>query len=331
MPATRSLDLVIAAARLYYEEGRSQRDVARALGISESSVSRTLSAAREAGVVRILIHDPRLQVDRAPQLEARLERTFGLAGAWVGTGAAGVGPMEVVAKLGAQLFGDRLWTMRRIGLSWGATIGRLVDAIEPRVASPELELLPLVGGMSALEAAPSGTTSLSTLAQKLGVRARRIDAPAIVESPQTCAAILRESSVRKALELSTTVDTAWAGIGAVGVPGGSSEQLLAAMRLTPDEVAAVRAADPAGDFCGRFFDDDGVALTGPTASRVIGVGVDDLRKIPTVVGLAGGIEKARGVLAALRSGLVDIAVLDAELAAEVLQRHVTGSRSARPR
>jgi DNA-binding transcriptional regulator LsrR (DeoR family) len=331
MPATRSLDLVIAAARLYYEEGRSQRDVARALGISESSVSRTLSAAREAGVVRILIHDPRLQVDRAPQLEARLERTFGLAGAWVGTGAAGVGPMEVVAKLGAQLFGDRLWTMRRIGLSWGATIGRLVDAIEPRVASPELELLPLVGGMSALEAAPSGTTSLSTLAQKLGVRARRIDAPAIVESPQTCAAILRESSVRKALELSTTVDTAWAGIGAVGVPGGSSEQLLAAMRLTPDEVAAVRAADPAGDFCGRFFDDDGVALTGPTASRVIGVGVDDLRKIPTVVGLAGGIEKARGVLAALRSGLVDIAVLDAELAAEVLQRHVTGSRSARTR
>ncbi len=331
MPATRSLDLVIAAARLYYEEGRSQRDVAHALGISESSVSRTLSAAREAGVVRILIHDPRLQVDRAPQLEARLERTFGLAGAWVGTGAAGVGPMEVVAKLGAQLFGDRLWTMRRIGLSWGATIGRLVDAIEPRVASPELELLPLVGGMSALEAAPSGTTSLSTLAQKLGVRARRIDAPAIVESPQTCAAILRESSVRTALELSTTVDTAWAGIGAVGVPGGSSEQLLAAMRLTPDEVAAVRAADPAGDFCGRFFDDDGVALTGPTASRVIGVGVDDLRRIPTVVGLAGGIEKARGVLAALRSGLVDVAVLDAELAAEVLRRHVTGSRSARTR
>jgi DNA-binding transcriptional regulator LsrR (DeoR family) len=323
VPATRSIDLLIAAARLYYEEGRSQRGVAEALGISESSVSRTLAAAREAGVVRILIHDPRVQVDRVPQLEARLQRTFGLAGAWVGTGAAGLGPLEVVAKLGAQLFADRLSSMRRVGLSWGTTIGLLVEAIQPQPAAPDLELLPLVGGMSALDTAPSGTTSLSTLGQKLGARARRIDAPAIVESPETCAAIRRESTVRAALERATTVDTAWAGIGAVGVPGGSSEQLLAAMRLSPAELESVRASDPAGDFCGRFFDDAGVPLAGPTANRVIGVDFDDLRRIPTVVGLAGGVGKARGVVAALRSGVVDTVVLDAELAAEVLRRQAS--------
>ena len=320
MPSTRSLDVLIAAARMYYEEGRSQRNVAHALGISESAVSRTLAAARDAGVVRILIHDPRLEVDRSAHLEARLERTFGLAGAWVGTGAGELGPTEVVAKLGAQLFADRLWSMRRVGLSWGSTIARLVEVVEPQAAPTDLELLPLVGGSSALETAPSGTTSLYTLAQKLGVRARRIDAPAITESPETCAAILRESSIRSALESATTVDTAWAGIGSVGVAGGSSERLLAAMRLTPQERDVVRQENPAGDFCGRFFDDDGVPLTGPTSTRVIGVDFDDLHRIPTVVGLAGGIAKVRGVLAALRSGVIDVAVLDAELAAEVLRR-----------
>lgn len=133
-----------------------------------------------------------------------------------------------------------------------------------------------------------------------------------------------------ALELATTVDTAWAGIGAVGIPGGSSEQLLAAMRFTVEERALVRAAKPACDFCGRFFDEDGVLLGAPTANRVIGVSFDDLRQIPTVVGLAGGVGKARGVLAALRSGVVDIAVIDAELAAEVLRRHNAGARSAPP-
>jgi DNA-binding transcriptional regulator LsrR (DeoR family) len=239
----------------------------------------------------------------------------------VGTGTAELSPSDVVAKLGAQLFADRLGSMRRIGLSWGSTIGRLVEAIEPPAVPAGLELLPLVGGMSALDTAPSGSTSLSTLAQKLGVRARRIDAPAIVESPETCAAILRESTVRSALEAATTVEVAWAGIGAVGVPGGSSEQLLAAMRLTDAERAQVEAAGPAGDFCGRSFDEAGVPLDGPTASRVIGVGFDDLRRIPTVVGLAGGTSKARGVLAALRTGVIDIAVLDAELATEVLRRH----------
>lgn len=316
----RSLDVLLAAARMYYEEGRSQRSVAQALGLSESSISRTLAAAREAGVVRISIHDPRVEVDRVPHLEARLERAFGLSAAWVGTGMRDLSPTEVVAKLGAQLFADRLWSMRRVGLSWGATIGRLVEEIDPPLVAPELELLPLVGGMSVLDAAPSGSTSLSSLGQKLGVRARRIDAPAIVESPETCAAILRESSVRQALELATIVDTAWAGIGCVGVPGGSSEQLLAAMRLTDEDSEQVHVANPAGDFCGRFFDDDGVPLSGPTASRVIGVGFDDLRQIPAVIGLAGGSSKARGVLAALRSGVIDIAVLDAELATEVLRR-----------
>ncbi|PKQ21897.1 MAG: transcriptional regulator [Actinobacteria bacterium HGW-Actinobacteria-5] len=320
MPSTRSLDVLVAAARMYYEEGRSQRNVARALGISESAVSRTLAAARDAGVVRILIHDPRLEVDRSAHLEARLERTFGLAGAWVGTGAGELGPTEVVAKLGAQLFADRLWSMRRVGLSWGSTIARLVEVVEPQAAPTDLELLPLVGGSSALETAPSGTTSLYTLAQKLGVRARRIDAPAITESPETRAAILRESSIRGALESATTVDTAWAGIGSVGVSGGSSERLLAAMRLTSEERDVVRQENPAGDFCGRFFDDDGVPLTGPTSTRVIGVDFNDLQRIPTVVGLAGGIAKVRGVLAALRSGVIDVAVLDAELAAEVVRR-----------
>lgn len=331
MPSVRSIDTLITAARLYYEDGRSQRSVAATLGVSESSVSRILAAARDAGIVRVAIHDPRVAVDRVPQLEDRLERAFGLSAARVGRGPEEFGPIEVVGRLGAQLFGERLSSMQRIGLSWGSTVARLVDDVEVQSSFPELELLPLVGGMSAFDMAPSGTSLLFTLALKLGARSRRIDAPAIVESPETCAAILRESTVRNALELSTTVDAAWAGIGAVGVPGGSSEQLLAAMRLTADELKIVRAADPAGDFCGRFFDDEGGPLVGPTADRVIGVSFDDLRRIPMVVGLAGGVGKARGVLAALRSGVVDVAVLDAELAAEVLRRHLAGTRGARPR
>lgn len=331
MPSIRSIDTLIAAARLYYEEGRSQRSVAATLGLSESSVSRILAAARDAGIVRVAIHDPRVAVDRVPQLEDRLERAFGLTAARVGRGPEEFGPTEVVGWLAAQLFGERLSTMHRVGLSWGSTVARLVDDVEVQTTYPELELLALVGGMSPLDTAPSGTSLLFTLALKLGTRARRIDAPAIVESPETCAAILRESTVRSALELSTAVDTAWAGIGAVGVPGGSSDQLLAAMRLTDDELELVRAANPAGDFCGRFFDDEGVPLVGPTANRVIGVSFDDLRRIPAVIGLAGGVAKARGVLAALRSGVVDVAVLDAELATEVLRRDLAGTRSARPR
>ena len=49
---------MLAAARLYYLENRSQSEVARVLSVSPSSVSRILTAARDQGLVEIRIHDP---------------------------------------------------------------------------------------------------------------------------------------------------------------------------------------------------------------------------------------------------------------------------------
>ena len=58
MPAPRDTALVVRAARLYHEQGRSQTEVAKELGLSRSNVSRILSQARERGIVEITIHDP---------------------------------------------------------------------------------------------------------------------------------------------------------------------------------------------------------------------------------------------------------------------------------
>src|SRR5882672_345970 len=46
------------AAKLYFEEGRKQDEVARALGIRQPEVSRLLKLARSLGVVEIAIHLP---------------------------------------------------------------------------------------------------------------------------------------------------------------------------------------------------------------------------------------------------------------------------------
>lgn len=318
MSSPRSLDLLVSAARLYYEEGRSQQEVAAALGVSGSSVSRILAAAREQGVVTITVRDPRQVVRRVPELEARLVATFGLADAWVGTLPDGLRPVDSAAILAARLFVERLDLMRRVGLSWGTTIGRFVETVEVEPGPRELEVLPLVGGMAALDTGPDGSSSLQALARKCGAVASRLEAPAIVESPETGAAMLRESVIARALDRACSADTAFLGIGSVGAP--ASSRLLAAMKLTGEELHQVELSDPAGDMCGRFFDDRGIPLGPPTATRVIGVTLEQLARIPTVVAMAAGVDKARGVVAALRSDVVDIAVLDAALAAEVLRR-----------
>lgn len=91
MAAGRSLDTLVRAARLYYEDGLSQGEVARRLGLSGATVSRVLAQAREQGIVEVLIHDPRSPVQRVHEIEQQLIERFGLADARVGV-ASGRAP-----------------------------------------------------------------------------------------------------------------------------------------------------------------------------------------------------------------------------------------------
>jgi transcriptional regulator with XRE-family HTH domain len=68
-------DDVTSVARLYYLDGLGQQEIAGMIGVSRSTVSRLLTAARERGIVRISVdlYDPR---DAA--LERRLSDRFQL-------------------------------------------------------------------------------------------------------------------------------------------------------------------------------------------------------------------------------------------------------------
>ncbi|MBI5027993.1 MAG: transcriptional regulator, partial [Actinobacteria bacterium] len=73
-----------------------------------------------------------------------------------------------------------------------------------------------------------------------------------------------------------------------------------------------------GDICGRYYDLQGRPVGLPTSERVIGITLDQLRGVPEVIGLAGGVEKAPGVIGALRTGALDSVVVDEDLARAVL-------------
>ena len=78
--------------------------------------------------------------------------------------------------------------------------------------------------------------------------------------------------------------------------------------------------------CARYFDIDGRPVGGPVDERVLAVSLADLRRIPTVVGLASGKEKAPGVLGALRGRILDVLVCDAGTARAVLALDREGAR-----
>ena len=76
--APRELRQMVRCLELYYRQGRSQKDIATAVGVSAATVSRLLKRAFDDGFVRV-----ELDLPRREELEAGLVERFGLRDAVV--------------------------------------------------------------------------------------------------------------------------------------------------------------------------------------------------------------------------------------------------------
>lgn len=312
MPAPRDVQLLVKVARMYFQDGASQQEIADAVGVSRSNVSRMLAAAREQRIVEIRINDPS---GRDVELEAALRQTFGLKDVRVAGAAETESALRAGELAGAWLV-EALPGVRTLALSWGATLQSVVWSIRHTGARLDCEVVPLVGGLSSINFEATGQELVRELAERIGASYRYLHAPALLQSAEAVEALLAEKSISDALAYARSADVALVGIGAV--THGSSAGLLDQLQLSPKERAEFDRQRPVGDLCARFFDAQGRAVRGAVHDRVLAVTLEDLRSIPTVVAVAVGVSKKPGVLGALRGRLVDVLVCDADLANALL-------------
>jgi DNA-binding transcriptional regulator LsrR (DeoR family) len=308
----RARELLVKAARMYFLDGRAQEDIARVLGTSRSNVSRMLKAARASGIVEVRIQEGE---GRDTDLEQALAERFGLTCIRV----AGFRPHQDVlteaGALAAEWLEHTLQDGQILALSWGTTLQAVVAAVSV-VQRRGVEVVPLVGGLSVGESLVAGQDLVRELAERLGATYRDLLAPALLRSPSAREALLDEPSIAQLMARARSADIALVGIGTLGA--GSTEHVLDGLALGAGQRAEFLAQNPVGDTCCRFFDAAGQSIGGAVRDQVLAVELDDLRRIPTVVGVATGAEKTQAVLAALRGGIIDGLITDARLAHSLL-------------
>jgi DNA-binding transcriptional regulator LsrR (DeoR family) len=312
MPAPRDPELLAKAARLYYVDDRSQDDVAAILGTTRSNVSRMLRQARDLGIVEIRIVAP---AQRDHELERALLSRYRLADARVLEVSSETEVLGGVGRLAARWLDETLRDGQVVALSWGHSLQAMVRAVD--LVRRDVEVVQLVGGLSALDSAVTGQELVRELSERIGARHRYLHAPALFGSAEARTLLLREQAIADALGAAKRADMAIVGIGAPGI--GSSGALLDALALSPAERAGFDAAGAVGDVCGRFYDLSGQEVRSVVNQRVLAVTLDDLRAIPMVAGIAAGPEKALGILGALRGGIIDVLICDQQAASSVLR------------
>lgn len=290
---------IVRVARLYYEDGLSQQEIAAEMQLSRSTVSRLLERARKEGFVEIQVINP---YDHDQDLARSLQRRFNPKACIITpTGVSARTSRRAIGLGVADLLNDILKAGDVLGFSWGATLYEMdinLNGVTPR----GLQVVPLFGGMGQLPRQFQVNELASMVAQAFGGKAYALHAPALAGSPEVKEALSNDSSISAEISLWSQVTVAVVGIG----QPISTSPMLSTNYFGDSDVLTLMRQGAVGDICARFFNEAGCLCRAPVNERIIGMDLELLRQVPTVIGAAGGYEKVRSILGALRGRWINL-------------------------
>jgi lsr operon transcriptional repressor len=311
-----SEELLLRAAWYYYKDELTQDEIARRLSMSRASVGRLLDRARKVGLVSINLNTEYLD---AFELSGALRRTFGLAEALVVPDheKEPVDHHALNARVGlggAQFMSTHLRPGGSLGVGWGETVSRVIAATTFGAVGP-VHMVTLTGGVEGyLPTILSSKGEMSTEPADL-TTATVIPSPIMASTPALAAALREEPTIQQVMRQACDVELALVG---VGTPTADAT-IVHMGYLNADDTRGLRERGVVGDILGQFFDASGNVVELPIHDRRIGIELSDLRRIPKVVGVAGGMHKAEAILGALHGGFLDVLVTNELAAIQLLE------------
>jgi len=309
------LKILAKVCHYYYRDALTMADIGKRMGMSRHRVGRLLKEAQQAGVVRIEIRTPYAQ---ETELERRLESTLGLKTSVV-VDVHDLAKAEEIKKrtcaAGAELLPQLIDDGNTIGIGWGSTTFELVNCVQESPV-PKVTVVQITGGNKWLSPQFDCQEVTRRLAAKLGVEPILLHAPGIVDEPATRDVLLKESAIAETFRHFDSIDIAIVGIGSL-MPALSST-LISSGYIGVGEIEALVKAGAVGDVFSYFIDAQGNVVRTDLYDRLITIGIDHLRRVPTSIGIATGAVKAKAVVAAARGGFINTLIVDSFLAEAVL-------------
>lgn len=288
---------------MYYEEGATQSEVAKKIGISRSLVSKLLTKAREEGIVEIIIHETRVHQFR--NLERKIERLYDLRDVVC---IESVG-LETSKKQLGEATSEYLQRVIRdgqiIGLSSGTTLNEVAKAINSIQLLPTATIVPLVGGMGNERVDIHSNSIVSKIGNALQAKYELLHVPVMVDTKEAKEVLIRQPSIRTTLDLAEQSQIAIVGIG-----GRPEDSTMVKSYLGLDHQQITSDNEIVGDICYNFINKFGKQVENAWNDRVIAIELEKLKAIPLVIGVASGLEKVSAIKAALEGGLIHVLITD---------------------
>jgi len=312
------LRLMAKVARMYYQQGLTQNEIMDRLNIHQSTVSRILKRAEKEGIVRVVVTTPS---GSHPELEEALQSAYGLHDVVVVDSTDDED--QIVRDLGAAAAFTVESTVKAgdvIGIScWSAALLAMVDAMHPVTRAPGARVVQILGGVGNPTAGMHATNLTRRLASLLSAEITLLPAPGVVGSAHARRVLLQDPFVAQAMALFDSVTVALVGIGAV-----EPSKMLAASGnvFAKEELRLLSNKGAVGDICLRFFDGSGQSVMTALNERVISMELAQLRRVPRVIGVAGGKRKLAAIRGALIGKWISVLITDRATAERLVESNL---------
>lgn len=301
-------------AKLYYVDGMTQEDLATRFSMSRVMVGRLLKRAVKEGVVEIRVrlrHPP----EQTQALENALIERFGIQRAIISVDHKDLDSQrDLLAGLVAGYLDHTLSDSSIVAVG----MGRNVSAVSKHAVSSQqrnCSFVCAIGGSYRGGEAMNADHICRHLALRFGGASVTLYAPAMVSDERARSDLLENDTVRQSLNKAQRADIALVGVGDIL----EDSNMVRMGWFTTDEIKAVRELGAVGDIMGYdFIDIHGRLANTPLAGRVIGLTLEDLRRIPNVIAIASEPTKVTGILGALRTGAINTLATTQSIAQTVL-------------
>ncbi len=304
----------VKAAELYFEESKTQEEIAQMLNLTRWKVGRLLVQARAAGIVRIEIVHPRA---RRLSIERQIIERFQLLDAIVVPSGEKDTDSEVrprVAAAAAEYLTVVRPSVKVLGISWGRTLHEIAHAL-PTGWGRNVSVVQINGGVSVNKRSSNAAATAVTVATKASGTATLLPSPAILDDESVKEAIVSDRTVASVLLQAKSADTYIYSAGEVD----TSSVLVESGYLSPSDINQLLKKGAVADVIGRFIDADGNIIDPGLDRRTVGIDIGDLLRAKRAIAVISGPAKNEVCRAVVAAGLCSVIITD-----EVTARHLLG-------
>ena len=301
-------------SKLHHIDKISQKELASIYKVSTATISRTLQEAEDLEIVSIKVNDI---LGTKRRLENDLESKYNLKKAIISFVPYNDENLikGIIGKSAASFINEITQENMTVGIAWGSSLFEMVKFLKLKPLN-NLKVVDLIGSIGKLFSNTNASELARKFAQNFNAKNYFLNSLAMVQNKETKEYLMKEKEIKDVLDMAKELDMAIISIGTVNF----DSIIVKDLKIDKDVIKDIKSRGALGDICFRFFDKNGNKVDTEFDNRIVGIDLEDFKKVKIKVCVSGGLSKLEAIEAAVKNKLVDILITDNMVSESLLNK-----------